>query len=182
MDLELSSGGLSGGEDTQFKGVGLLISCWRAEVGLLVLTFCTCPSPSSSPLISPFPTPSTLPLSFSNATGRPRTNCVCVCVGLWLHNEEDCWRLSQFDGTQSYGFCNTAQYRSLHSVFHSCLKFSNIFMDALWMTENIYVLLNWAITVTESCYVIILFQSCQNFLLYFYFTFYLLRLQNRFSQ
>ena len=105
-----------------------------------------------------------------------------VRIESWLRDEEEFARLRRIDRVQSYECCNSVKYRSLHSVFHSPLKIANIFICALWMTENTSANLNWAITVTEFCYAAILFQSCRNFLLYLDYTFYLLTLQTIFPQ
>ena len=141
----------------------------------------THPSLSLFPLCSPLYYPPNPILQFLKYAGdRPWGLVMVVHIELWLRDEEEFMRLCWIDRVWSYGCCNSVQYWSLHSVFHSPLKIANIFICALWMTENTSENLNWAITVTKFCYAAILFQSCRNFLLYLDYTFYLSTLQTDF--
>ena len=94
---------------------------------------------------------------------------------------EEFSRLSRIYRVRSYGSCNSALYWSARRIFRTAPKFTKIFIYTLSITKDVAVFLLWAITITESRYATVLFESCQNFLLYFHFTFYLSTLQNRFS-
>ena len=146
------------------------------EGGVLTLGLAILPT-SPSPLYSVLPLYTRSSILPSSSTNGLRSDCAFMLGWSWGMTKEilrDLVELTTF-GLVRLSRC---QPRSTFYKTHKSLK---IIIYILPMTENVALSLFWAIMITESRYATVLFQSCQNFLLYFQFTFYLSTLQNRCS-
>ena len=85
----------------RLRGCGCRISCRREEVVLVVLTcYLLIPTPFPTCLCSQ--TPLNLPISILSSSQMCWGLAACVRVALWLRNDQEKARLSQFDRVRTY--------------------------------------------------------------------------------